>query len=78
VGTYTELKGGIVFSFCDVVLPGARTFDCVYHAAEFSEDTVAHKLDYAAAVFGDQWFDQILTKAGKYRHRSCLVLSHDA
>ena len=51
--TYTELKGGIVFSFCDVVLPGARTVDCVYHAAEFSEDTVAHKFDYAAAVFGD-------------------------
>src|SRR5262249_15935070 len=55
-----------------------RAFDRIDHAAELSQKTIAHELEYAAVVVDDFRFEEVLSVGPERLERSGLVLLHQA
>ena len=54
--------GKVRLALGDAVLEGRGAFDCVHHAREFDERTVAHQFDDAAVVLGGLGLEEILAQ----------------
>ena len=70
--------GQLSLALGDAVLDRDRAFDGIDDARELDQGAVAHQLDDAAAVLGDQRLDEVLAQRLQARDRAGLVGRHRA
>ena len=58
------------------VLPGHRAGDSFHHAGELDQQPVAHELDDAAAVIGDERLQVLSAQLGDTPKRPRLIRTH--
>jgi hypothetical protein len=61
----------------DAVLPSDGARDSVYDASEFHQNAVAHQLNYAPSMLGNEGFDHERSQPLEARERAHFVLAHE-